>query len=74
MHRLTLDEAQQRLPELLDEAADGATVVIERGDGSAFQIVPAGEARQERTFGRDKGKIWMSDDFDAPLPEFEPYT
>ena len=73
MHKLTLDEAKERLPELLDEAAAGQTVVIERGDGSAFQIVPTVEAKQERTFGRDKGKIWMSDDFDDPLPEFEPY-
>jgi hypothetical protein len=25
-------------------------------------------------FGSDKGKIFMSDDFDAPLPEFEEYS
>ena len=29
--------------------------------------------RKTATFGSAKGAIWMSDDFDAPLPDFDDY-
>ena len=69
-----IDEAQERLPELIEEAADGGDVVIARGDGTRFRIVPVAEQAPRPVFGSAKGLIEMSDDFDDPVPGFEPYT
>ena len=40
MHKVDLKEAETRLAELVEEAARGEDVVIERGDGATFRIVP----------------------------------
>ena len=75
MRKVKLDEAQQRLPELIDEAARGERVVISRGDGADFRIVPIVKAeRRPRQFGSARGLIHMSDDFDEPLDDFASYS
>ena len=75
MRKVSLDEAQQRLPELIDEAACGEEVVISRGDGGDFRIVPVLKTeRRPRQFGSARGLIHMSDDFDEPLDDFAPYS
>jgi len=33
------------------------------------RLVPVASGTDKRQFGSAKGKIWMSDDFDDPLPE-----
>lgn len=40
-----------------------------------FTIIPAESKRKRRAplFGRDRGLITMSDDFDKPLEEFQEY-
>ena len=73
MHEVDLKEAQTRLPELIDEAASGEEVVITRGDGASFKIVPLVEQEPRPTFGSAKGLIKMGDDFDEPLEEFDAY-
>lgn len=47
MHKVDLREAEARLAELMDEAAGGEEVLIERGDGATFQIVPVAPAAPE---------------------------
>ena len=74
MRKVELDEAQARLPELIEEAASGEDVVIERGDGASFRLVPVAEPeRRPRRAGGARGLITMRDDFDDPIPGFEPY-
>ena len=74
MSNVRLDEAQQRLPELIEEVANGGDVVISRGDGAAFRLVPVVQHRPRPVFGSARGLITMRDDFDAPLEGFEPYA
>ena len=74
---VTLAEAQRRLAELVEDAASGENVVIAHGDGTAVRLVPVAEPtaeRQPRRGGGARGLITVRDDFDEPLPEFEPYT
>ena len=71
---MKLDEAQRRLPELIDEAAGGEDVVISRGDGAAFRLVPIATPEPRPTFGSARGLITVHDDFDDPIPGFEPYA
>ena len=69
MHTVSLDEAQSRLGELLDEASRGEEVVILRDDAPAVKLVPM----TRPGFGSYRGRIVMADDFDAPLEEFAEY-
>jgi antitoxin (DNA-binding transcriptional repressor) of toxin-antitoxin stability system len=72
MAPISVEEAQDRLPELMDDAAGGEEVVIARADGSAFRLVPIEMAPRPR-FGSARGLFTIADDFDAPLEDFREY-
>jgi antitoxin (DNA-binding transcriptional repressor) of toxin-antitoxin stability system len=74
MHEVTLEEASARLSDLIDAALRGESVAITTVDQRAVQLVPIPRPKRRRQFGFAKGLIVMSEDFDAPLPEFEEYT
>lgn len=68
-----LSNAQQRLAELVAEAAArGEEVILTDGGEPVARIVPI--PRGPRLFGRARGLIRLTDDFDAPLEEFREYT
>lgn len=70
----TVKEAQRKLEELLDEAARGEEVVITTGDGRTFKLVSAtAKLHKGGLIGSAKGQVWLADDFDAPLEDFEKY-
>ena len=73
MSPVPLHDARQRLNELLDDADRGETVVISRGDGASYRIVPVSPEAPRPTFGSAKGLVRIGDDFDDPIPGFEPY-
>ena len=73
MHEVKLKEAEARLAELIDEAAYGEEVVITRGDGTAFRIIPIRQTKLCPKFGSAKGLIEISEDFDEPLEGFDDY-
>jgi antitoxin (DNA-binding transcriptional repressor) of toxin-antitoxin stability system len=67
---VTVEQAEGHLDELMDLAASGEVVVIEKGDQSKVKLTPIPHTTgKKRVFGRHKGQIWMSDDFDDPLPD-----
>jgi len=75
MRKVKLDEAQRRLAELMDKAAGGENVVISRGDGADFLLVPVLKPeRRPRKGGGARGLITVPSDFDDPVPDFEPYS
>ncbi|MBD2306353.1 type II toxin-antitoxin system Phd/YefM family antitoxin [Chroococcidiopsis sp. FACHB-1243] len=74
MHQINLKKAETRLAELIEEVAGGEEVVITRSDGSPFKIVPLNTVEAIPKFGSAKGMVKMSDDFDAPLEDFEAYA
>jgi len=53
--------------------SQGEEVIIAKGKEPVAKLIPLSQASahntQARVFGEYKGQIWMSDDFDAPLPE-----
>ncbi len=80
MIQVTMDEAKERLPDLIDAAARGETVLIEKekdADQGAqvVQLVAVQEKTERKPrFGSAKGVIlYMADDFDAPLEDFREY-
>ena len=44
-----------------------------RKNGIPFDLVAEMPQRKNRQFGRMKGKMWMADDWDAPLEDFKEY-
>jgi antitoxin (DNA-binding transcriptional repressor) of toxin-antitoxin stability system len=71
MVKLPLKEAETKLAELINKAADGEEVIIMRDDGAAFVIVPT--SKKPRIVGIAKDSVWMSDDFDEPLEDLKEY-
>jgi prevent-host-death family protein len=73
MNPITIDEAAQKLPDLIDAALRGEEVVITK-DGSMVKLIPTNSVkRYPAKAGSAKGQVWMSDDFDEPLEEFKEY-
>lgn len=67
---VTLEDAQTRLAELLNLAQAGNEIIIAAGGQPLARLVPiSGSNPTRRIAGLHRGKIWMSDDFDAPLPD-----
>jgi prevent-host-death family protein len=60
--------AKTHLSRLIDQANAGEEIVITRHGRPVARLVPAGE-KPERKLGTLKGKVWISEDFDAPLPD-----
>jgi len=59
-------EAKTHLSKLLDEVAGGAEISITNRGRTVALLVPP--PRSSVNFGWDAGRIWVADDFDAPLP------
>ncbi|PSB25720.1 type II toxin-antitoxin system Phd/YefM family antitoxin [Stenomitos frigidus] len=74
MHQVNLKEEASQLAALIEEVASGEEVVITRSDGTSFQIVQLNTAKPRPKFGSAKGLVSLSDDFDAPLEDFEDYV
>ncbi len=73
MQQVAIEEAANRLSELIGLAAEGEEVVIKHYDGSCFKIIPFRHKRQYPKYGSAKGLVEMSDDFDEPLEDFADY-
>ena len=68
---VTVDEAQQKLPDLLEQALAGNEVIITEHGKPVARLValPIASPRKKRVAGLNRGAIWTSDDFDEPLPD-----
>jgi prevent-host-death family protein len=66
-------EAKARLSEILDEAVEGNEVIIARRGVPLVRLVPVTVERRKPRLGTAKGLVWMADDFDAPLEDFDEY-
>lgn len=66
---MNLYEAKTQLSGLVDAAAAGQEIIIAK-NGKPTKLV-ALQQKPLRKPGRLKCKIWMSKDFDAPMPEIE---
>lgn len=69
--KVNMHEAKSRLSELGQHVHAGERVIIARAGQPWLELVPYRPAERRRKPGAFKGRIHMSDDFDAPLPEFE---
>ena len=68
-NQVTVHEAKTHLSRLLERVEGGEEVIIARGRKPVARLVPMGGKPPQRELGRDAGRVWIADDFDAPLPE-----
>jgi prevent-host-death family protein len=68
MAQVNIHEAKTHLSKLLRRVSAGEEIVISRAGKPIARLVPAEEPKRPRELGKDRGKIWIADDFDAPLP------
>jgi antitoxin (DNA-binding transcriptional repressor) of toxin-antitoxin stability system len=68
-----VSEAQSRLPELLSLATSRTAVIIADHGAPRARLGPVGQdtsTAKQRIAGLNRGVVtWISDDFDAPLPD-----
>jgi prevent-host-death family protein len=65
---VNLYEAKTRLSELVDRAAAGEEIVIAKAGSPKARLVPLPRIGKPRKPGGWEGRLWIADDFDAPLP------
>jgi prevent-host-death family protein len=67
---VNIHEAKTHLSRLLQRVAAGEEVTIARSGVPVARLVAvAPEKKKIRPLGMDRGRIWVADDFDAPLPD-----
>ena len=69
MRVVNIHAARTYLSRLVNEAAAGEEIVIARAGKPVARLLPFEPRRQPRQPGLLKGKIWIAEDFDDPLPE-----
>jgi prevent-host-death family protein len=65
---IKLYDAKTHLSDLVERAARGEEFIIAKGDEPKARLIPVARQAQQRVPGAWEGRVWISDDFDAPLP------
>jgi prevent-host-death family protein len=66
MRSVNVHEAKTHLSALLDRVAGGEEIIIAKAGKPVARLVP--ERSASRRWGKDRGKVHLADDFDAPVP------
>ena len=70
MESINIHEAKTHLSRLLERVERGEEIILARAGKPIARLVRFEEpAPRQRQGGQLRGQIWISDDFDAPLPE-----
>jgi prevent-host-death family protein len=69
MRMVNIHSAKTHLSRLVNEVAAGEEIVIAKAGKPVARLVPFEPRREPRQPDLLKGKIWIGDDFDDPLPE-----
>lgn len=73
MPTLNIDEAQSRLPQLIDQLCTGEEVIITQHDKPVARLVPPDLPKGVPIFGQGKGKMLLDMDDDSHLDDFAEY-
>jgi len=68
MKTVSIYEAKTHLSALVERASRGEEIIVSSGGKPKARLMPLEEKPPRRKPGSWKGKVWIADDFDAPLP------
>jgi antitoxin (DNA-binding transcriptional repressor) of toxin-antitoxin stability system len=77
MSSVSIDEAREKLSELIHDLRPGDEVMITEGEEPVARLRPAasGKVRKKRHLGTLRGTVThIAPDFDAPLEDFKEYV
>jgi len=66
---ISTPEAASQFAELLERVKHGEEVTILEAGVAIARLVPAPKQRSPRIPGQDQGKVFITPDFNAPLPQ-----
>ena len=68
---ISIEEAKADLGHLLELAQSGHEVIIQDPQNGKTKLVPISgpQPKGPRILGLHEGEVWMSDDFNTPLPD-----
>lgn len=69
MHTVNIHEAKTNFSKLVDAVMHGEEIIIAKAGKPAAKLVPIVATKHKRKPGALKGKIKISRDFNAPLPD-----
>ena len=69
LDQVNIHDAKTHLSRLLQRVLAGEEIVIAKAGKPVAKIVPYTESIVDRVPGTAKGRIWIAEDFDAPLPD-----
>ena len=69
MKMVNIHAAKTHLSRLVDQAVAGEEIVVAKAGKPLVKLVPVNKPKVRRKPGFLKGRIKISDDFDAPLPD-----
>jgi len=74
MTTLELKQAKIKLNELLETVLKGEEIIITENDEPVIKLSPIKSVKKPpRQPGSATGKVWIADDFEQPLTDFEEY-
>jgi prevent-host-death family protein len=68
LRQVNIHEAKTHLSRLVEDAAAGEEIIIAKAGKPVAKLVPIESELKSRQLGTLRGKIWIADDFDQPLP------
>jgi prevent-host-death family protein len=66
---VNVHEAKTNFSKLLQRVAAGEEITIAKAGVPVAKLVPVEPKKGKRKLGIDEGRIYIADDFDAPLPD-----
>lgn len=66
---VSIQEAKAHLGELLERVKAGEEIVITRAGKPVARLTRYGPKPRQPRLGAARGKLWISPNFDAPLPK-----
>ncbi|MCP4681289.1 MAG: type II toxin-antitoxin system Phd/YefM family antitoxin [Desulfobacterales bacterium] len=69
MRSINMHEAKTNLSRIAEEVAAGEEIIVAKAGKPKMKLVPIDKTKKKIKFGELKGKIRISKDFDAPLPQ-----
>ena len=68
MRSINIHEAKTQLSRIAEDVAAGEEIIVAKAGKPKMKLVPIDSGKKEIKFGALKGKVQISNDFDAPLP------
>ena len=73
MRQVNIHEAKTHFSKLMREVQNGHEIIITKDNKPIAKLVSIEQVTGKRKVGTAKGKVRISEDFDAPLAEVEGY-